>query len=85
MAIVFPMRASHIFIIVIHQVLTHFIHTFPYPITHLTTLSHALGDKDDSRSYLASTAKAENQHQTWGKVERTPLTSQVKPKLRKGP
>jgi hypothetical protein len=54
-------------------------HVLPSHHTHLTTLSHSLGDKDDSRSYLASTAKAGNQHQIWGKVERTPLTSQVKP------
>ena len=36
---------------------------FSHPITHI---SHSLGDKDDSRSYLASLAKAENQHMDKG-------------------
>jgi hypothetical protein len=53
-------------------------HVLPPHHTHFTTLSHSLGDKDDSRSYLASTAKARNQHQIRGKVEWTLLTRQVK-------
>ena len=40
-------------------------HVLPSHHTHLTTLT-LLGDKDDSRSYLASSAKAENQHKNLG-------------------
>ena len=54
------------FLIIIHQVLIHHIHTFSHPITHISPLSHSLGDKDDSRSYLASSAKAGNQHKNPG-------------------
>ena len=39
---------------------------FSHPITHISPLSHSLGDKDDSRSYLASWAKARNQHKNLG-------------------
>jgi len=53
-------------LITIHQVLTHLIHTFSHPITHISPLSHSLGDKDDSHSYLASSAKANNQHKNRG-------------------
>jgi hypothetical protein len=45
--------------------------------THLTTLSHSLGDKDDSLLCLASSAKARIQHKNpRGREERTPLTNQ---------
>ena len=39
---------------------------FSHPITHISPLSHSLGDKDDSCSYFASSAKAENQHKNLG-------------------
>jgi hypothetical protein len=42
-------------------------HILPSHHTHLTTLSHSLDDKDDSRSCPTSTAKAENQHRTRGR------------------
>jgi len=77
MAVAFLCKFINNFVIV-HQVLTHLIHKFTHPITHISPHSHSLGGKDDSHLYLASTAKAKNQHQTQGKVERTPLTSQVK-------
>jgi hypothetical protein len=52
---------------------------FSHPITHITSyLVLSLGDEIDSHSDLASTAKAENQYKTWRKVERTPLSNQVK-------
>ena len=57
-------------LIIIHQVLTHLIHTFSHPITHISPLSHSLGNKDDSRSYLASSAKAGNQHKNPGGEKR---------------
>ena len=58
----------HLYFIIVHQGLTHLIHTFTHPITHISPHSHSLGGKDDSLSWLASTAKARNQHQTqWGK------------------
>ena len=48
--------------------LTHLIHTFSPPITHITShLTLSLGDEIDSRSDLASTAKAGMQHETQGK------------------
>ena len=60
------MRVCHVLIIIIDQVLTRLIHMFSHPITHISPLSHSLGDKDDSRSYLASSAKARNQHKNLG-------------------
>ena len=39
---------------------------FSHPITHISSLSHSLGDKDDSCLYLASSAKAKNQHNNLG-------------------
>jgi hypothetical protein len=53
-------------------------HVFPIPshTSHLISLSP--GDEIDSRSDLASTAKAGKQHKTQGKVEMTPLSNQVK-------
>jgi hypothetical protein len=88
----FPMQVQQDFIIIVHQVLTHLIHTFTHPkhtshliLPHLISyhlisshLTLSLGSKVDSRSYLASMAKARIQHETWGKVEGTPLTNQVK-------
>ena len=53
-------------LIIIHQVLTHLIHTFSHPITHISPLSHSLGDKDDSLSCIASSAKARIQHKNRG-------------------
>jgi hypothetical protein len=53
-------------------------HVLSFYHTHLTTLSHSLGGKDDSRSYLASTAKAGSNTKTRGKVEMTPLSNRVK-------
>jgi hypothetical protein len=51
---------------------------FSQPITHITShLTHSLDDEIDSRSDLASMAKAGNQHETQGKVERTLLSNQV--------
>ena len=48
--------------------LTHLIHTFSPPITHITShLTLSLGDEIDSRLDLASTAKARIQHETRGK------------------
>ena len=48
--------------------LTHLIHTFSPPITHITShLTLSLGDEIDSRSDLASTAKAGILHKTRGK------------------
>jgi hypothetical protein len=35
---------------------------FTHPITHISPLSHSLGDKDDSLSCLASSAIAGIQH-----------------------
>ena len=58
----FPMHVQQGFIIIVHQVLTHLIHTFTHPITHISPHSHSLGGKDDSHSYLASMAQAKNQH-----------------------
>ena len=60
-----------------HQVLTHLIHTFSHPITHISPLSHSLGNMDDSCSYLASSAKAGNQHKNPG-GEKKGLRSLVK-------
>ena len=37
-----------------------------HPITHISPLSHSLGDKDDSRSYLASSSKVGNQRKNPG-------------------
>jgi len=54
---------------------TYFTHS-PTP-THFSPHSHSLGSKDDSRSCLASAAIA-GSNTTQGKVEKTPLTSQVK-------
>ena len=65
LAIVFPMRVCQV-LIIIHQVLTHLIHTFSHPITHISPLSYSLGNKDDSCSYLASSAKVRNQHKNLG-------------------
>jgi hypothetical protein len=43
-------------------------HVFPKPIAHITShLTLSLGDEIDSRSDLASTARAGNQHETRGK------------------
>jgi hypothetical protein len=48
--------------------LIHLIHMFSPPITHITPhLILSLGDEIDSRSDLASTAIARNQHETRGK------------------
>jgi hypothetical protein len=48
--------------------LTHIIHTFSPPITHITSyLTLSLGEEIDSRSDLASTTKARIQHKTRGK------------------
>jgi hypothetical protein len=55
----------HQYFIIHHQVLTHLIHTFTHPITHISPHSHSLGGKDDSLSYLASSAIVGNQ-QTQG-------------------
>jgi hypothetical protein len=53
-------------------------HVSPIP-SHISCLiSFSLGDDIDSCSDLASTAKTENQHETREKVERTPLSNQVK-------
>ena len=56
---------------------THLIHMVSHPITHISPLSHSLGDKDDSCSYLASSAKAENQHKNPG-GEKKGLPSLIK-------
>ena len=53
----FPMQVHQYFIIV-HQVLTHLIHTFTHPITHISPHYHSLGGKDNSLMCLASTTKA---------------------------
>ena len=50
---------------------------FSHSITHISPLSHSLGDKDDSRSYLASSANAKNQHKNPG-GEKTGLDSLIK-------
>ena len=47
----------HQYFIIFYQVLTHLIHTFIHPITHISPHSHSLGDKDNSLSCLASTTK----------------------------
>jgi hypothetical protein len=59
------MQVQQDFIIKVHQVLTHLIHMFSHPITHISP--HSLGDKVDSRLYLASTAKAGSNTKTQGK------------------
>jgi hypothetical protein len=70
------MQVQQDFIIIVHQVLIQLIPRSPILNTYLISLS--LGDKDDSRSYIASTAQAGNQHETQGKIEMTPLFNQVK-------
>jgi len=62
---------------IISQLLIQPFHTFSHPSTHISPHSHSLGGKDDSRSCLALAAIAGN-NTTQGKVERTPLTSQMK-------
>jgi hypothetical protein len=58
--------------------LTYLIHTFFPPITHITShLTLSLSDEIDSRSDLASTAKARIQHETREKV-REGLLSLIK-------
>jgi hypothetical protein len=66
------MQVVNILIIRYSSVLTYLKHTFfPNPITHITShLTLSLGDGIDSRSDLASTAKAKNQHKTQGKGRR---------------
>ena len=64
----------HQYFIIVHQVLTHLIHTFTHPTTHISPHSHSLGGKDDSRSYLASMAQARNQHQTQGEKKKGHLS-----------
>ena len=64
----------HPYFLIVHQVLTHLIHMFTHPITHISPLSHSLGDKDDSHSYLASMAQARNQHQTQGEKKKGHLS-----------
>jgi hypothetical protein len=62
------MQVVNILIKDVYQILIHLMHTFlpnPSHISHLISLS--LGDEIDSRSDLASTAKAGNQHKTQGK------------------
>ena len=59
------------------QVLTHLIHMFSHPITHISPLSHSLGDKDDSLSCLASSANARIQHKNLG-GEKKGLHSPIK-------
>jgi hypothetical protein len=71
------MQVQQDFIIIVHQVLAHLIHMFSHP-KHTSHLTLSLGGKVDSRSYLASTAKAVSNTKTRGKVERTPLSNQVK-------
>ena len=65
----FPMQI-HPFFIIVHQVLTHLIHKFIHPITHISPHSHSLGGKDNSLSCLASTAHAKNQQQPRGKKKK---------------
>jgi hypothetical protein len=57
----FPMQVQQDFIIIVHQVLTHLIHTFSHPkhTSHLT-----LGGKVDSCSHLASMTKARSNTKT---------------------
>ena len=55
-----PMQIHQYFIIIIHQVLIHLIHTSIHPSHHTSHHSHSLGSKYDSRSCLASTANAES-------------------------
>ena len=52
----------HQYFIIVHHFLTHLIHMFSHPITHISSLSHSLGHKDDSLSCLSSSAKAGIQH-----------------------
>jgi hypothetical protein len=59
----FPMQVQLDFIIIVHQVLTHIIHTFSHP-KHTSHLTLSLGGKVNSRSYLASMAKARSNTKT---------------------
>jgi hypothetical protein len=56
-----------------------YVFTIPSHTSHLISLSS--GDEIDSRLDLTSTAKAGIQHETQGKVERTPLSNQVMHRL----
>jgi hypothetical protein len=57
---------------IVHQVLTHLIHTFTHPITHISPL----GGRDNSLSCLASTANVGNQQQPRGREEMTSVTDE---------
>jgi hypothetical protein len=59
MVVVFLCKFSNNYIIIVHQVLTHPIHMFTHPFTHISPHPHSLGGKDDSLSSLPQRPRPE--------------------------